>query len=111
MSCCPALAGPSRSDLFRDIEVELAPDGAHGAFDIARSSASLVGGHLAGFAKAGARFAARRQFWGHDVLIGAFVEAVASGGGSPVPVEDALGVVQLTDDVLSALGLRERVAR
>ncbi len=98
-------------DLFRDIEVELAPDGAHGALDIARSSAALVGGHIAGFAKASARFAAGRQFWGHDVLIGTFVDTVAFGGRSPVPMEDALGVVRLTDDVLEALDLRAKVSQ
>jgi len=92
-------------DLFRDIKVELRPDGAHGPLDIARSSAALLSGHVAGFAKAGARFAARRQHWGHDVLIGSFVDAVRGSGSSPVPTQDALGVVALTDQVLTALGL------
>jgi scyllo-inositol 2-dehydrogenase (NADP+) len=92
-------------DLFRDISVGLAPDGAHGALDIARSSASVVAGHVVGFAKAGARLVTRRQLWGHDVLIGRFIDAVVHDGAAPVPVEDALAVVDFTDTVLAALGL------
>jgi len=92
-------------DLFRDISVGLAPDGAHGALDIAHSSASVVAGHVIGFAKAGARLVTRRQLWGHDVLIGRFIDAVVHNSAAPVPVEDALAVVDFTDTVLAALGL------
>lgn len=92
-------------DLFRDISVRVAPDGAHGALDIARSSAMALGGHALGFAKAGARLVTRRQFWGHDVLIGQFVDAVVSGGQAPVTPEESLAVVDFTDSVLSSLNL------
>ncbi len=95
-------------DLFRDISVGLAPDGAHGALDIARSSASALAGHTLGFVKAGTRLATKRQFWGHDVLISRFVDAVAHNGAAPVPVEDALAVVDFTDAVLASLGLSAR---
>ena len=96
-------------DLFRDISVELHPDGAHTAKDIARSSASMVGGHVAGFAKAGARLVTRRQYWGHDVLIHQFVDATVGRCAAPVPVEQSLGVVALTDQVLDALSLNRPV--
>jgi predicted dehydrogenase len=92
-------------DLFRDISVGLAPDGAHGPLDIARSSASAIGGHALGFAKAGTRLVTRRQFWGHDVLIGRFIDAVAHHGPAPVSVDDALAVVDFIDAVLASLGL------
>ena len=93
-------------DLFRDLSVRIAPDGAHGARDIARSSAAALGGHALGFAKAGARLVRGRQFWGHDELIAAFIAAVRSGGPTPVDVPEALAVVDFTDDVLAALDLR-----
>lgn len=92
-------------DLFRDISVRIAPDGAHGAKDIARSSAMALGGHALGFAKAGGRLVAKRQFWGHEVLIGRFVDAVVSGGPAPVTSAEALAVVDFTDSVLSSLNL------
>lgn len=104
-------AGVVGLDLFRDISVALRPDGAHGALDIARSSAALVGGHALGFAKAGTRLVAGRQFWGHDTLIARFLDAVLAGGSSPVPLEDSLGVVDFTDAVLAALDLAPASAR
>lgn len=96
-------------DLFRDIAFRVAPDGAHGALDIAKSSAAAVGGHVAGFAKAGARVVRRKQFWGHDELISAFVRAVRLGGPAPVDVDESLAVVDFTDEVLAALDLRAAV--
>lgn len=95
-------------DLFRDIAVGIAPDGEHGSIDIARSSLAAVSGHVAGFARAGARWVRHHQFWGHDVLIGAFYDAVRGRGASPVDAADALGVVALTDALLGDLGVRPR---
>jgi hypothetical protein len=93
-------------DLFRDITLELGPDGAHRSSDIARSSVSAVGGHVAGFLHAGARWVTGRQFWGHDVLIGRFYDAVQGNGPVPVPINDALNVVAVTDDILAHLGAK-----
>ncbi len=90
-------------DLFRDITVDLGPDGEHGSMDIARSSFSAIAGHVAGFARAGTRWVRNRQFWGHDMLIGRFHDAVRHGTAPPVPVDDALGVVALTDALLAEL--------
>jgi scyllo-inositol 2-dehydrogenase (NADP+) len=92
-------------DLFRDIAINVSPDGAHKAKDIARTSAAVLSGHVAGFAKAGSRLARKRQFWGHDVVIPLFVEATRGNGPVPVPVEDAVSVVRVTDQVLADLGL------
>jgi scyllo-inositol 2-dehydrogenase (NADP+) len=93
-------------DLFRDITMRLAPDGAHGSLDIARSSAAAIAGHVTGFARAGVRWISRRQYWGHDVLIGEFVEAIRESRPSPIALPDALNVVTFTDNLLEALGLR-----
>lgn len=95
-------------DLFRDIAVDVKPDHAHRALDIARTSAALLGGHAAGFARAGARLATRRQFWGHEVVIPRFIDATLGRCPSPVPLANALNVVKVVDDVLEALGLRAR---
>ena len=92
-------------DLFRDITMRLGPDGAHKSVDIARSSTAAIAGHLTGFARAGGRWITRRQYWGHDVLIGEFVEAIRGGRPAPIALDDALNVVAFTDNLLEALGL------
>jgi predicted dehydrogenase len=92
-------------DLFRDIAVDLRPDGLHTSRDIARSSLAAVGGHVGGFVRAGTRWMTGRQYWGHDVLIGDFLDAIASGSCSPVPLSDALDVVEITTEILDALDL------
>lgn len=90
-------------DLFRDISVVLGSDRAHEALDILRTSTRAGVQHIAGFAGSGARLAARKQWWGHDVLIRKVVDAVLSGGPSPVPVADSLNVVRVTDEILRAI--------
>jgi scyllo-inositol 2-dehydrogenase (NADP+) len=95
-------------DLFRDIAVRLAPDGAHGALDIARSSAAALAGHTLGFARSGARLVSGRQLWGHDALIAQFVAAVRRTAPVPVRSQDALAVVDFTDHLLAALDLTGR---
>jgi predicted dehydrogenase len=101
-----AMTGFVDIDLFRDVAIRLVPDGRHGPTDIARSSVTAVAGHVGGFVRSGARYAAHRQFWGHDELIGRFFEAVHNGNPAPVPIDDALTVVTATDHVLSALGVQ-----
>lgn len=104
IASCPS--GVFGVDLFRDITVHVGPDGAHRSLDVARSSLSAIGGHISGFARVGARWVSRHQFWGHDTLIGEFVEAVQTGQPAPVRLDDALNVVAFTDDLLGTLGLR-----
>jgi scyllo-inositol 2-dehydrogenase (NADP+) len=90
-------------DLFRDITVGIRNDGPHRAGDILRTSATALLGHAAGFTTSGARFVSRRQFWGHDELIGRFVRAVRAGGPSPVDPEGSIGVVRLMDRIVGDL--------
>ncbi len=91
-------------DLFRDIAVRVRPDGHHKPLDILRTSAKAISDHAAGFVASGARYVPGRLFWGHDVLIRAFVDAVLQGGPSPVTHEDALGVVGVADRIVAGLG-------
>lgn len=92
------------ADLFRDISIVLGPDGTHGPVDIMKTSALASLQHLAGFAASGTRLVAGRQHWGHQTLIGSVIAAVLYSRPSPVPVEDALKVVRVTDEILRAIG-------
>jgi predicted dehydrogenase len=92
-------------DLFRDIVMHAGSDGAHGAMDILRTSARAVAGHTAGFASSGARLVARRQYWGHELIIERFVDAVRGKGAVPVAPERSVEIVRITDQVIEQLGL------
>ena len=94
-------------DLFRDILIQLKPDDAHGALDIARTSLALVGGHVTGFAATGTRLVRGRQSWGHEELIGRFIDAIQGRGPVPVTSLEALTVVRTVADVIDSLGLTE----
>ena len=89
-------------DFFRDIAVLIGPDGTHGARDILRTSSRVLREHAFGFVKSGVRLSTKRLFWGHDVLIGLFLDAVSDEAESPVALDDALAIVSLTDDILAA---------
>jgi scyllo-inositol 2-dehydrogenase (NADP+) len=98
-------------DLFRDIAVRVGADGQHLAKDIARTSASVMVGHGMGFARSGFDLVRHRQYWGHDRLIAAFVNACQGRGLNPVPTDEALAIVGMTDDLLPTIGVRKRQAR
>lgn len=93
-------------DLFRDIAVCVGSDGAHKPLDILRTSSRAVFDHSRGFVTSGARYAARQLFWGHDVIIGRFVDAVLGRCPVPVPPEESVAVVRLTDAILDELGVK-----
>ena len=90
-------------DLFRDICMVLRPDDEHKALDIMRTSGRAMFDHARGFVGSGARLVGRRLYWGHDALIREFVDAVRTGGPSPVDPEVARAVVRLTDGILAEL--------
>lgn len=90
-------------DLFRDIALRVRPDGAHRPLDILKTSARMVGDHAVGFAASGTRYVSGRLFWGHDTLIMEFVDAILGRRALPVPAEEALGVVRVTDRIVEEL--------
>ncbi len=92
-------------DLFRDICTSVGPDRAHKAFDIARTSTKVIADHVVGYARSGFRLLGNRQFWGHDVLIGRFLDACAHGGPSPVDPLESAAIVGLTERILGELGV------
>lgn len=97
-------------DLFRDIAIRLGSDHAHEALDIARTSAKAMLDHGLGFARSGFELARGRQRWGHDQTIAAFVGAARGQNANPVPISDALAVVEMTDDLLDRIDARERLS-
>lgn len=90
-------------DLFRDIVVSVTSDAAHKPIDILRTSSRVVGGHALGFATSGARYVSKRLFWGHDVIIGRFIDATLGRGPVPVSDDESVGIVRLTDAILAEL--------
>ena len=63
-------------DVFRDLLVVVPNDHDHTARDVLRSSAAMLGGHVAGFATSGLRMARRRLSYGNDEVVTRFVDAV-----------------------------------
>jgi len=102
-------AGVVALDLFRDIAVRVPPDGAHKPLDILQTSARALADHATGFVASGARYAMGQISWGHDALIGRFVDATLGRGPVPVRADEALGVVRVTDRILAELA-DDRVA-
>ena len=90
-------------DLFRDVLVTTGSDGEHKAAQVLGTSVRMAARHLGGFAAAGARLVRKKQYWGHDGLVQAFVDAVATGGSSPVPPERALGVMRSAQAIVAGL--------
>lgn len=90
-------------DLFRDVMVATGSDGAHTARDVLGTSLRLARQHLGGFAAAGLRLARRRQYWGHDGLVQAFVDAVMHRGPSPVAPAHALSVMRTAATIVEAM--------
>jgi predicted dehydrogenase len=93
-------------DLFREFAVTLPSDREHTALGILGTSARAMLGHAVGFTSSGIRLTTGRLNWGHDRVIRAFVDAVLSNGPTPVPLDDAVSIVRLTDNILADLGVR-----
>ncbi len=90
-------------DLFRNVAVSTGRDGEHRAQNVLATSGRVAAQHFAGFARAGLSLARRKQYWGHDALIDAFITAVRSEGPSPVPPEDALRILRCSDVIINAI--------
>lgn len=89
-------------DLFRDIQFVIPPDGGHKPHQILRSSLAGVLGHGIGTVTTGARYLAKRQFWGHDVIIEDFLEAVRLDRAPAITGEDGARVVSMLGRILKA---------
>jgi scyllo-inositol 2-dehydrogenase (NADP+) len=92
-------------DLFREFAATLPSDRDHTALNILGTSTRAILGHAMGFTKSGIRLTTGRLNWGHDRLIHAFIGAVLGHTPSPIPLDDAVSIVRLTDSILADLGV------
>ena len=99
--------GVSVIDLFRDIEVFVPPDGSHGPRDILMTSARSIMGHAAGTIRTGVRYLTGNQRWGHDVIIGEYLEAIATGRAPQVTGADGLRITRELHEVLNLVRASE----
>jgi hypothetical protein len=94
-------------DLFRDLVIVTPNDGSHRAREILRTSAAIVGGHLAGVASSGTRLLARRLTYGNDEVVRRFVDATEGAAHRLqwMAAEDGYAVVACIEDVLRRAGV------
>ncbi|MBI4219366.1 MAG: Gfo/Idh/MocA family oxidoreductase [Chloroflexi bacterium] len=86
-------------DLFRDIMVALPPERGHGPADVAGIAARATASFWSGLSATGWRYLLRRQWFGHDVLVREFLDAI-EGAPPPTTATDGWKVVGLIEDIL-----------
>jgi scyllo-inositol 2-dehydrogenase (NADP+) len=98
-------------DLYRDLLVLTPNDGSHRAREILRTSAAMVGGHLAGVASSGARLLARRLLYGNDEVVHRFVDATEGAAHRLrwLSGNDGHAVVACIEDILARAGIEPTV--
>jgi hypothetical protein len=94
-------------DVFRDLLVVVPNDGGHTARNVLRSSAAIVGGHLAGFTASGIRMARKRLMYGNDQVVSRFVDAVLGDRDRIrwMTAEDGHAVVECLETLVRRAGL------
>lgn len=97
-------------DVFRDVLVVAPNDGAHRGREILRTSARLVGGHLAGTVSSGARLLVRRLHYGNDAVVRRFCDAIEGDASalSGIGAEDGIEVVAALEELRGRLGATTR---
>jgi predicted dehydrogenase len=99
-------------DVFRDILVEMPPDGGHLARDIMRTSACATISHWRGVVTSGLLLVRRRLLYGNEEVVRRFAAAVR-GGAQPegIDIADGLRVLRLQHAIMSVAGARDREGR
>jgi predicted dehydrogenase len=94
-------------DLFRDVLMLVPNDEGHRPRNVLRSSAALVGGHVAGFASSGVRLARGRLFYGNDAVARRFVDAVLGDRRriEGMTADDGVAVVACLEALLEGAGV------
>lgn len=87
-------------DLFRDIFIHLPPEKAHNARDVLDLPLRLTRQVWSGIGGTGIRLARKQLFYGHDVLVRRFLDAVINGVESPVASRTGWEVIGLIEDIL-----------
>jgi scyllo-inositol 2-dehydrogenase (NADP+) len=95
-------------DLYRDILITVPNDRQHQARDVLRNSESLIGGHLRGIISSGALFAAKKLYYGNDVLYKKFIEA-SEQGHAPQGFSglDGVKIVEMQKQILACRTARQ----
>jgi predicted dehydrogenase len=94
-------------DLFRDILVHLPPEKAHNASDVLGVTINGTSQAWRGVWSSGVRLIRRRQFYGHDRLVQAFLDSVVDGTPSPTTAQDGWQVVGIMESILHHASQRE----
>ena len=89
-------------DLFRDVLIHLPPERAHGSQDVLKVSLTGTGQLWRGIAATGMRHVRRKLFFGHDLLVKRFLDAVINGEESPVSPRMGWKVIELIEEILSS---------
>lgn len=94
-------------DVFRDVLVVLPNDRGHRAREILRTSAALVGGHLAGVATSGTQLLAKRLLYGNDEVVRRFLDAVEGRRErlAWISGEDGQAVVEALETLVERAGV------
>lgn len=87
-------------DIFRDIVTILRSDESHSPRDVLFSSLRFALGLGKGFLDSGSLYARGRLLYGHDVLIGRFVDSVGGSGEPPVAASEGAEVVGVMEEIL-----------
>jgi len=91
-------------DIFRDIYIRLPNDGAHGAWQILRTSLAACLQHLYHYIPNGLALARGRLDYGNDELYRRFAQALSQDKEpQQMGVQDALAILHLQHEAISAL--------
>ena len=94
-------------DLFRDLLVVVPSDGSHRGREILRTSAAMIGGHIAGVASSGTRLVTGRLLYGNDEVVHRFVDATEGAGDRLrwMSGDDGRAVVACIEEILERAGV------
>lgn len=88
-------------DLFRDILIDLPPERAHNTRDVLGTSLRSTVQFWIGTAASGLRFGRGKLYYGHDVLVQRFLDAIVDGAPPPSTARDGWKVVNTIEQVLA----------
>lgn len=95
-------------DYFKDILILMDNDQLHLAKNVLKASLQFSWGFWKGFVKNGVKMVSKRLFYGHDLAIEKFVEAIKTGTSDPrISAERGRDVVRAMNEVV-ALATAER---
>ncbi|MDP7525228.1 MAG: Gfo/Idh/MocA family oxidoreductase [Dehalococcoidales bacterium] len=89
-------------DLFRDILIHLPPEKAHNASDVLKLTARGTRQLWAGVGAMGIRHMRKQLFFGHDLLVKSFLDAVIDRKASPVSAQMGWKTIALIEKVLQS---------